>query len=352
MGRTSRTTTATEPPSSTDAPGPETAPGPAAGLEELWRALFENVPDAITQLAPDGRIVLANRAAEGHTVDTQIGLSLYDTVPPFLQRPLRAAVEEVVRTGERRSYETRLPTPEGDAWWSTRFIPLREGGRVTGVLLIASEFTAERRAQQALRESEERLQLALDGARDGVWDWDVPSGRAIYSEHWTDMLGYAPDEVEPDVQAWLRLVHPDDLPRAQAAMAAHFAGDSDRYEVEHRLRTRDGGWKWVLTRGRVMARDAEGRPVRMTGTHKDISQDKAADEERERLIRELESALAQVKTLSGLLPICGWCKSVRDDRGYWERIEAFIARHHADTQFTHGICPGCAERLKLSDEPG
>lgn len=321
-----------------------------ASLDELWNALLENVPDSVTQLDTEGRIVLTNRGAHGRAPDEMRGLSIYDQVPEFLRAPLRRAVEEAVRTGESRNYETRMPGESGASrWWLTRFLPLQRGGRSQGVLLLATDVTDRKQAEERVRASEERLQLALDGAQDGVWDWDVPSGRAVYTERWSEMLGYAPDEIEPDVRAWLALVHPDDLPRANEALARHFAGSDDRYEVEHRLRTKSGEWKWVLARGRAVARDENGRVLRMTGTHKDISEAKQAQADRERLITDLEAALAQVQTLSGLLPICGWCKSIRDDRGRWQRLEQYLS-DRSEAQFSHGICPSCAEKLRKAED--
>ena len=320
-----------------------------ASLEELWNALLENVPDSVTQLDPEGRIVLTNRAAWGRTPAEMRGRVIYEQVPESLRAALRRAVETAVRTGESANYETRMPGEDGPRWWLTRFLPLRRGGECLGVLLLATDVTERKRADELIRASEERLQLALDGAQDGVWDWDVPSGRAVYTERWSEMLGYAPDEIEPDVRAWLGLVHPEDLPKAQAALARHFAGHDERYEIEHRLRTKGGGWKWVLARGRAVARDANGRVLRMTGTHKDISETKQAEADRERLIAELETALAQVQTLSGLLPICGWCKSIRDDRGRWQRLEQYLS-DRSEAEFSHGICPSCAEKLRKAED--
>jgi PAS domain S-box-containing protein len=167
----------------------------------------------------------------------------------------------------------------------------------------------------------------------------------VYSDRWIAMLGYTRAEVEPNFEAWRSRVHPEDLPKAEAAIAAHFRGESEAYMVETRMLCKDGSWLWVMARGKVVARAGDGTPLRMAGTHRDISERKRADAERERLIAELRHALADVKTLSGLLPICGSCKKIRDDRGYWQRIEQFLA-DHSKAQFSHGLCPGCAERLK------
>ena len=295
-----------------------------------------------------GRIRLTNRPFPGVSPEEITGRLLREFVPESLRDRLQRSIEEVVKTGEPLQRETRLTdqAPDGgDAWWLTRFVPLRGETDVVGVLLIASDITAHMRAEQRLRESEERLSLAVAATRDGVWDWDVSSGQAVYSDDWSAMLGYEPNEIAPNVDAWRMLVHPDDLPQAELALREHFRGSTSHYDVELRMRTREGGWKWVRARGRVVSRDAERRPLRVAGTHQDVDAARRESTERERLIHELTAALAQVKTLSGLLPICGSCKKIRDDRGYWQQIEAFVSKH-SEAQFSHGLCPICADRLR------
>ncbi|HVP27872.1 MAG TPA: PAS domain-containing protein [Myxococcota bacterium] len=320
----------------------------AVGAEERWRAIFENVPDAVTEIDAEGRVLATNRWAAPLPASRILGSILYEQVPERLRRGLREAVEEVVRTGQPAFRETRYEGPDGKpTWWITRFIPIRSEGRVVRVLLISSEITPIRMAERALRASEERLALALDAAEYGVWDWDMTTGGVVYSDRWISMLGYARSDVAPDISAWRSLVHPEDLPRTEVALVAHLRGETEAYAAEYRLRCKSGEWLWVLTRGKVVARAPDGRPLRMAGTHRDISERKRADAERERLIAELQHALAEVKTLSGLLPICGSCKKIRDDRGYWQRIEQFLA-DHSGAQFSHGLCPACAEELKAA----
>jgi PAS domain S-box-containing protein len=138
---------------------------------------------------------------------------------------------------------------------------------------------AEReRAEAALRESEERLELALVGSDDGLWDWNVSTGIDYYSPHWAEMLGYQPEEIEHHPRSWERLIHPDDRPAVMQAFHDHIAGRTPFYESRHRKQTRSGGWKWVLDRGKVVARDKEGRALRMAGTQRDITELKEAEE--------------------------------------------------------------------------
>jgi PAS domain S-box-containing protein len=129
-------------------------------------------------------------------------------------------------------------------------------------------------ASRALERSLERLQLALDGANVALWDWNVIENRTYYSEGWARMLGLSPEEVGDSVEIWERLIHPEDKLIATQKLAAHVAGLSDRYQAEFRLRTKEGGWRWIQARGKVVARAADGSPTRVAGTHLDITEHK------------------------------------------------------------------------------
>ena len=153
-----------------------------------------------------------------------------------------------------------------------------ELGVLKEVRAVSRDVTGRIHAEQALRESNERWRFALEGAGDGVWDWDATTDQVMYSKRWKEMLGYGDNEVEGNLQAWASRVHPDDLPGAKAGIEAHFRGETETYIQEFRMRCRDGSWKWVLARGKALKRDAEGRPLRVIGTHTDISAAKVAKE--------------------------------------------------------------------------
>ncbi len=195
-----------------------------------------------------------------------------------------------------------------------------------------------------LRESEDRLQLALKGADLGFWDWNIETGVTSYSLRWSEMLGYPPDEIAPRIRFWEGIVHPDDAMKAKETLNQHLEGITDFYQAESRLRTTSGDYRSVLARGKVVERDGEGKPIRMAGTVMDITQRKRLEEEKSNLIVDLQKALAEIKTLSGLLPICAWCKKIRDDDGYWNEIEQYIGGH-SEAKFSHGICPDCMRKL-------
>ncbi len=136
-------------------------------------------------------------------------------------------------------------------------------GKVTGSMAIARDVTTRKKAETVLREREERLNLAISGADLGTWDWNITTGHVRYNSRWAEMLGYRVDELRPHVEIWHELLHPDDAPRAIAAITAHMVGQTPSYEAEYRLRHRSGRWVWVLDRGRVIERGEDDSPLRL-----------------------------------------------------------------------------------------
>ncbi|HEY0863802.1 MAG TPA: transporter substrate-binding domain-containing protein [Lacunisphaera sp.] len=160
---------------------------------------------------------------------------------------------------------------------------------VLGVLLWQRRLLRRVSSQaRAIKENEERLQLVFEGSQDGFWDWDVASGRILRSPRWAGILGYTLDEIEPGRKAFLGHIHPDDLPLIVADEERMWAGQ-DQFAHEFRMRAKSGEWKWILDRGKVVARDpATGKPLRITGTHSDITARKLAEEAADRLEQKMQ----------------------------------------------------------------
>ncbi len=154
--------------------------------------------------------------------------------------------------------------------------------------------------QEVLARSEERLRIALEGNSEGVWDWDIRKGPAVFSEGYARMLGYEPEEFPKDYDSWRALVHPDDIGRVDRAHAEHIY-EGKKFRVELRMKKKNGDWCWILSRGAVVERDAEGNALRMIGTHMDITDQKLAEAEKTRLQAQLLQAqkLESVGRLAG-----------------------------------------------------
>ena len=132
-------------------------------------------------------------------------------------------------------------------------------------------------AQATLQKNEERWKLALESTGDGVWDWHIQSGEEFYSKRLLEILGYVAGDIQFQAREFDKLIHPEDQAQLQRARQAHFDGQTPTYADEHRVRCKDGNWKWMLSRGMVISRDAQGLPLRMIGTHTDVTERKTAE---------------------------------------------------------------------------
>lgn len=140
------------------------------------------------------------------------------------------------------------------------------------------DITERKQSDELLRASEHRWKLALEAAGDGVWDWNVKTGRVVFSLRFVELFGFSERDYGGRMEDWNSRVHPDDRPRVLADMQAHLSGLSPNYSSEHRGLCKDGSWKWILSRGAVVSRTEDGKPLRMLGTHMDISAKKMAEE--------------------------------------------------------------------------
>jgi diguanylate cyclase (GGDEF)-like protein/PAS domain S-box-containing protein len=173
------------------------------------------------------------------------------------------------------------------AWWHQSRDGIRLSVEVTSYemeyerhparLMIVRDLTEQERTLEQLRVSEERWQLALRGTGDALWDWDVRGGHVFRSSRWGSMLGYSPNEIGDTRDDFLALLHPEDTERVETAVRDYFARKTDAFAVEYRLRHKDGSWRWIMDRGRAVW-DERGRPLRMAGSHTDITSRKEAEE--------------------------------------------------------------------------
>ena len=155
-------------------------------------------------------------------------------------------------------------------------------GRKDEVGILADNFNrmqvAIAHTVESLRQSEERLELALKAANTGLWDWDMASGTFYFDENYFKIAGYAPDAFPHEYESWKSRVHPDDFKNAERKIEDYIAGRLQQFKVEFRFRTRQGEWMWILAQGIISQRDETGAPIRFTGTHTDINERKQAEQ--------------------------------------------------------------------------
>jgi diguanylate cyclase (GGDEF)-like protein/PAS domain S-box-containing protein len=169
-----------------------------------------------------------------------------------------------------------------------QWISDRPVGRVFSFRNISKRIQAE----VALKESEERLQLALEASGDGLWDWNILTDEVYLSPRYLEMLGYGVGELPKNVSTWERLIHPEDQPWVMETLNAHLLDNAHPYNFDYRVLTKSGEWKWIANYGKVVTRDLDGNPLRMTGTHRDIS-DRQRAQEQVRLLKTMALAIAE-----------------------------------------------------------
>ncbi len=207
-------------------------------------------------------------------------------------RPIiQAAVEKAIATGEGYDLELELVTAKGRPIW-VRAVGAAEFEDGKAVRLTGSfqDLTEAIRQRKAVEDINQRFSIASENGRVGIWDADLVTGKTLYSDIWLAQLGYDRSEVSDDGALWQSLIHPDDVERVRAANEAHLRGDEAYFEEQFRLRHKDGRWIWILDRGQVTERDEAGNPVRMIGTHIDITVQK--ERETERLLMGERMAIA------------------------------------------------------------
>lgn len=155
---------------------------------------------------------------------------------------------------------------------------LGEQGTATHVVGTWRDISARVKAEESLRVSEERLRLTLEATSDAVWDWNVQTGEAFFTPRYYTMLGYDPYEFPSSYEAWLNLLHPEERPHVEELLRNHFEKRQSTFEMEFRLRASDGTFKWILARGKAVQYDAEGNPLRMVGTHTDVTARKETEQ--------------------------------------------------------------------------
>lgn len=183
-----------------------------------------------------------------------------------------------------------------------------EQGKFLGRRASNRDITQRKQVEERLLESENRFRMALDASSDGLWDRNLRTGEVFYGDNWYKLLGYTKKEAQKDRITWEGLLHPEDAEHAKTAIQSHLDGKTDRLKVEFRLRNKKGEWLWILSKGKIVEWDEEGRPTRLVGTHTEITDRKIMEmqlkkhkEELEEMVRQRTAELKETNTALNVL---------------------------------------------------
>lgn len=194
------------------------------------------------------------------------------------RHPMMIKLYEDVFSGIERQTVVEHQTFGKITVFETVFRPARNSkGEIVGAVIIAKDVTEKRKADDILKETEERWRFAIEGAHQGVWDWNVQTGDIFFSDSYKKLYGYGPNDLKGRIEEWEDIIHPDDRTRMAKATEEHLHGDDPYYESTYRVKTKSGSYKWISGRG-MLIRNEQGVPVRMIGTHTDITEQVAAEQ--------------------------------------------------------------------------
>ncbi len=282
-------------------------PGIGAPTVSENQHFLSDLLEMFVEIDKDSIIVIANDAyAKFHntTVKNLLGKCLRDLLP---EQRWAAHLEMIAAFSPDdcfREVERKEKTGDGrPLWLLRRFRALfNEKGEYQGLRSVGVDITPLKKAQEELKEVNERLNLAVSGADDGIWDVNLLTGETLYSAKWCKLLGMDEKEVRGDLEIWRRRVHPDDIESGRTLVRGHFAGKTESYEYVQRVRHESGSYIWVNIRGRAI-RDETGKPVRFLGTMRDIDNHMRAEvalKESEERFRKLVNGSLQGILIAGL----------------------------------------------------
>ena len=245
------------------------------GSEANDRNMLEAIPDLLVRLQRDGTCLEYIKSGVDSEKFLPIVNHIADILPPELLQKQLEIIEQAIVTGELQVYEHSFLRQDRMMYEEVRILAINN----QEVLAIIRDISDRKLSEQDLHLSDERLQSILGISGDGLWDWNITSDHVYFSPRWSEMLGFSPDDLLAHVTTWEQLIHPDHKPWVMEQLKAHLQDPSVCYRFDYRMQTKSGEYCWIANYGKVVLRDQQGKPLRMIGTHRDITAKKQAEEQ-------------------------------------------------------------------------
>lgn len=250
---------------------------------EAMNLILNNVEDIFLLVNKDLKVILANKATKDK-INKFFGVTLVQgmsilSLAPGERHPYLIKLYEEVFNGAEKTSQTEIVISGVTQYFEHHFKPAKnENGGIVGAVVISKDVTEKKAKTKELADVEERWRFALDAAKQGVWDWNMQTGEVFFSDTYKTIYGFEKDELKNRIEEWRTRVHPDDSSKIDEAIKNHISATNPYFESTYRIQAKNGQYKWILARGTLISRDAEGKPLRMIGTHTDITEQLRVEE--------------------------------------------------------------------------
>jgi PAS domain S-box-containing protein len=245
--------------------------------EQAGRLILHNLQESFVLVNPQLALVYCNRAAS-ENVRHHLGLEIFPgmcilNLAPEERWPFLRDIYASVMQGNHHATEVQFNDNNRQVYYENTFSPaFNADGNIAGIIICSKDISDQKKAQQAILDSEHRLQFALEAGAQGAWDWNLQTNEVIYSSSYKKLYGFEENELKNHVSEWMTRIHPDDHKKMQVSVQDHLSSGNQEYDSRYRIRAKDGSYRWVMARGRLIDFDANGKPSRMIGTHTDITE--------------------------------------------------------------------------------
>jgi len=245
--------------------------------------LLDNTDESFIMLDKDWKVILFNKMAflsveVYFNIELHLGFPFLELIQPH-RRQLITGILQSAFKGQPQEIEMPLNFKGNPVFIANKYKPVfNENREVVAVIITSNDATQKRLDEQILKDAEERWRFALEGGNQGVWDWNMKTNEVFFSPSFKRLYGFAEDDLQNTYQQWRDRVHPEDTGKIENAIEKHSGSENPYYESVYRFRAKNGEYKWILARGMIVSKAADGSPERMIGTHTDITETKSAED--------------------------------------------------------------------------